>query len=112
MYDPKKIVKDYCSQIKHAWEYTFSTWEEEEKVHYGAQTYHEVIARWQGKPIRRIVDVEKSREEAQRKQEEEAASKAFVATTSTHSELVKEEEPTTNKKRRKKERVQKKKEDD
>jgi hypothetical protein len=25
-HNPKKIVKDYCSQIKHTWEYTLATW--------------------------------------------------------------------------------------
>jgi hypothetical protein len=27
-HNPKKVVKDYCSQIKHTWEYTSATLEE------------------------------------------------------------------------------------
>jgi len=27
-YDHKKVVKKYCIQIKHTWEYTSSMWKE------------------------------------------------------------------------------------
>jgi hypothetical protein len=80
----------------------------EEEVHYGSKTYDEVISKRRGKPVRRIVDEEKAREEAWKIDEEEAIAKAVSTNTSTLSELV-EEEPTMDNKRRKKEKVQKKK---
>jgi hypothetical protein len=76
-HDPKKVVKDYSSQIKDTWEYTLTNWEEEE-VHCGAKMYDEFIVKRNGRPIGRIVDEEKSHEEAKRKEEEEVASKMSV----------------------------------
>jgi hypothetical protein len=53
IHDLKEVVKEYCNKHKHNWEYNLSKWEEEE-IHYGAQTYEEVISRHKGKPLGRI----------------------------------------------------------
>jgi hypothetical protein len=42
--DPKKVIKEHCSEYKHLWEYT-STTQEEEEVHCCAMTYDELSLR-------------------------------------------------------------------
>jgi len=59
---------------------------EEQEIHYGANSYDEVISRIYVKPIGRITNEEKSCEEAQIKEEQ-----VKREMKSTHSKLSKEE---------------------
>jgi hypothetical protein len=62
----RRFIKEHFNKLGVPWEYTLEVWEEEE-VHCGVRNYDEVIFKIHGKPIRRIFDEEKEREEAKRK---------------------------------------------
>jgi hypothetical protein len=83
------------------WEYTKKFWEED-KVHHSEINYDIVTFKRQHRPLRRIVDENKVREEAKNKVEEEVVERASPASSSAHSGLVEEEETLVDKKRKRK----------
>jgi len=108
--DPKGVLKDYFNKVCLPWEYTTYIWQEEE-VHRGARSYDEVAFKRRGKPLGRIADEDKAREEAKKKAKEDAIGRTSPISASAHSGSTVEEETLVDKKRRKKEKVHKKNKD-